>query len=216
MKRTEISDADFAKAQATYCNMMADGKGVKAALEATGLSHSQGDWAWYGDPRNPQAVEPGSVELPPLPGKDDPGYEVALRRRGLVVGELRKGEHARYRGRELSFGQIAVVCGVPEGAVHRAFTATGISSHGTRKGRGGRWLSDEPRLYLGNRKGIGVESADPKRVNPKELEKDNDTVQSVLPARLQALRQQVGKRVAKKATAKRTQKRAQKRTPTTK
>lgn len=207
MKQSECTPAEFARAQATYCDMMAEGKGVKASLEATGLSHSQGDWAWYADPRNESQYVPlGAVELPPLLGKDDPGYEVQLRRRGLVVGELRTGEHKQFPGRQLSFGQIAVVCNVPEGQVHRAFTATGISSHGTRKGRGGRWLDDEPRKYLGNRKGIGVEAPNPHAVNPAQLEADNDTVKSILPTKVGQLRQEVQGKVAKRARA--TKKRA--------
>jgi hypothetical protein len=191
----------FAAAQARYCDMMADGKGVKAALEATELSHSQGDWAWYGDPRNPTCVVQGSVELPKLPDKGEPGYEVGLNNRGLVVAELRKGMHAQYPGRELSFGQIAVVCNVPESQVHAAFKATGISSHGTRKNRGGRWLGDEPRRYLGNRKAIGLEAPDPHRVPIPELAKDQDTVKSVLPSRIEGLRKQVGGAVAKRVRA---------------
>lgn len=201
MKRNSSNSAAFAAAQAQYCNMMADGKGAEAALAATELSHSQGDWAWYGDPRNPKAVKPNSITLPAIPGKDEPGYESALLRRGLVVAELREGLHASYKGRELSFGAIAVVCGTPEGAVRRAFGATGIAAEGTRISKGGRYLGDEPRFYLGNRKGIGVEAAKPKSVNPASLVPTNDTVASVIPAKVEGLRKALAKGTAKKVRA---------------
>lgn len=189
----------FAAAQKQYCDMMDAGQGVKASLEATGLSHSQGDWAWYGDPRNPKHVKANSVKLPEVPAKGEDGYEVALRKRGLVVAELREGVHASHPGNDLSFGQIAVVCGVPESQIHTAFTATGISSHGTRKGKGGRWLGDEPRRYLGNHKGIGVEAPNPRAVPLGDLDKDKDTVQSILPQKIEVLRKSLGGQVQKRA-----------------
>lgn len=198
MKKAD-DPAKFAAAQKRYTDMMAAGQGVKAALEATGLSHSQGDWAWYGDPRNKDFVEPGSITLPAVPPKDDAGYEVALRRRGLAVAEARNGEHPKHKGRKLSWGQIAVAANVPEAQVHRAFGATGISSHGTRKGRGGRWLGDEPRRYLGNRKGIGVEAPNPSSVPIQSLEKDKDTVVTVLPERVAQLRASLGGQAQKRA-----------------
>jgi hypothetical protein len=198
MKKADDPKA-FAAAQAKYCDMMDAGQGVKVALEATGLSHSQGDWAWYGDPRNKDFVEPGSITLPAIPAKGDEGYEVALRRRGLAVAEARNGEHPAHSGRQLSWGQIAVAANVPETAVRRAFTATGIDSAGTRKGRGGRWLADEPRMYLGNRKGIGLEAPNPRAVALASLEKDKDSVKSVLPQRIEALKKTLGGQVTKRA-----------------
>jgi hypothetical protein len=189
------------------------GKGAVAALEATGLSHAQADLAWYGDKRNPNHVTPGSVKLPPVPEKGDDGYEVALRMQGLVVAELRAGAHAKFPEEKLSWGQIAVVCGTTESHVRRAFTATGLDSKGTRKGRGGRWLSDEPRYYVGNRKGIGVEDAQPKRLNPVEVARTAADAQSVLPKRIATLKQQVSGNVAK---ATRARKGTAKRTPTKK
>lgn len=222
MKRSEVTAAEFAKAGQIYCNARADGKGVEDALKLTSrsnkkglkLSHTQADWAWYADERSGNQFVPlGGLTLPAIPGKDEPGYEVALLRRGLVVAELRKGTHpmCAYNGaqRELSMGQIAVLCNTPEGAVKRAFQqATGISLSGTRKGRGGRFLDKNPLLYLGNRKGIGTEHANPRSVDPNTLKRDNDTVKSVLPKKIEDLRKQVGTGVARKATKARATKKA--------
>lgn len=212
MKKALDSKA-FEKALAEYCDLMDAGKGAVAALEATGLSHAQADLAWYGDKRNPNHVTPGSVKLPQVPEKDAPGYEVALRKQGLVVAELRAGTHTKFKEQKLSWGQIAVVCGTSESHVRRAFTATGLDSKGTRKGKGGRWLSDEPRYYVGNRKGIGVEHARPKSLNPTEVARTAGEAKTILPAKVEALRKQVSGNVAKKVRAtKRTTKKA---TPTT-
>jgi AraC-like DNA-binding protein len=198
----------FAKALATYCDMMADGKGAKRALEATGLSHAQADLAWYGDSRNPNRVEPKSVVLPPLPGSKEPGYEVALQLRGLIVAELRAGTHplcVKRQGEQLSWGQIAVVVGLPASTVERYFkAATGLSADGMRKGHGGRYLGDEPRYYTGNRKAIGVEDPNPKRLDIKALQATADTVTSVLPSTTKRLATQLRKpkkRSAKRASA---------------
>lgn len=185
-----------------YCDMMAEGKGAPEALEATGLSHAQADLAWYGDTRNKNHVVPGSVTLPTVPEKDAQGYEVAMRRCGLVVAQLRAGEHTAYQDRKLSWGQIAVVCGTNESAVRRYFKATGLDSKGTRKGRGGRWLSDEPRFYVGNHKGVGVEDANPKRLDPKQVMAEADTYKSKLPDATKALQKQIAGSV-RKAVAKR-------------
>src|SRR5262245_17023189 len=156
MKRSDVSPEEFADLQREYCDLMAAGRGHVAALEATGLSASQAAEAWYCDPRHPNPVEADSVTLPALPSKDDESaFQLALFRRGEIVASLRAGLHSKYPGNQLSWGQIGFVCGVPESAVHTAFKATGIDSHGTRKGQGGRFLDRNPLLYLGNRKGIG-------------------------------------------------------------
>lgn len=192
-----------AKELTTYCDMMANGKGAVAALEATGLSHAQADLAWYGDARNPQHVVPNSVKLPPVPGKAEPGYEVAMRQAGLAVATLRSGEAD---GTRYSWGQIAVLCGVPESAVRRYFKATGLDSAGTRKGRGGRWLADEPRYYTGGHKGVGVEDAAPRKLNPAEVAAKADQYVSVLPKATAQLKAQLGGAVrtaAKKQASKR-------------
>lgn len=200
MKKTMDPKA-FDRALKRYCDLMADGKGAEAALESTGLSHAQADLAWYGDERNPQHVEPGSVKLPAVPPKGDDGYEVAFRRAGHIVASLRIGEHPDFEGQKLSWGQIAVVTGKPESWVRRAFTATGIDSKGTRKGKGGRWLSDEPRYYLGNRKGIGVEDAQPKRLDPNKVAQNADKAKSVLPGKVQALEASLAEGVRKATRA---------------
>jgi hypothetical protein len=191
----------FDKSLGRYCDLMADGKGAEAALEATGLSHAQADLAWYGDERNPQHVKPNSIKLPEVPSKGDDGFEVQFRRAGLVVAELRAGEHKQHPDQKLSWGQIAVVCGKTESWVRRAFTATGIDSKGTRKGKGGRWLSDEPRFYLGNRKGIGVEDAQPKRLDPNQVAASADKAKTKLPELTSGLRAELGGAVRKATRA---------------
>lgn len=205
MKQTKDPEA-FKKALSKYCDLMAEGKGAERALEATGLSHAQADLAWYGDKRNQQYVEPGSIKLPDVPHKDDPGYEVAFRRAGLVVVDLRAGLHPKFPEQKLSWGQIAVVTGKSESWVRRAFTATGLDSKGTRKGKGGRWLADEPRFYTGNRKGIGVEHAQPRRLDPVAVMKTSDKAVSVLPTKAAELRAAVGGNVRKAARATKTTK----------
>lgn len=214
MKKTMDPKA-FDKALAAYCDLMADGKGAPAALEATGLSHAQADLAWYGDERNPQHVKPNSIKLPDVPAKGDDGYEVQFRRAGLVVAELRAGEHATYPEHKLSWGQIAVVVGKSESWVRRAFTATGLDSKGTRKGRGGRWLADEPRFYTGNRKGIGVEDAQPRRLDPRQVMATADKAVSVLPKRTEAIRSELGGKVRKAARATKATKRVTKKATAT-
>jgi hypothetical protein len=203
MKRATDPKA-FDRALRQYCDMMAAGKGAKVALEATGLSHAQADLAWYGDPRNPNHVERGCVPLP-LPDSKADGYEVALRRAGLVVAQLRSGEHPKAKGERMSWGQIAVMVGKPAATVERYFTfATGLSPDGMRKGKGGRFLAGEPRYYVGNRKGIGVEHERPRSLDPNKVAKEADTATSILPTTTKRLATQLrgkAKQRARKATA---------------
>lgn len=206
IKTKKLSAADRAKALARYCDLKAEGKSNDDALEASGMAnHAAADLAWYGDSRNPNAVPVGVITLPAVPAKDEPGYESALNRRGLVIAELRIGEHAKFVGQKLSWGQIAVICGITESAVRKAFTATGVASEGTRKGRGGRFLNAEPRLYLGNRKGIGVEDAKPRAIKPDAaFMKASQEAKSVLPTATKRLKSALAKKAG--TTAKRTRK----------
>ena len=207
--------AVFARACATYCQMMADGAGIKAALEATGLSHAQADLAWYESELNttPSRVWRGSVELPPKP--DEGETEVWLRRVGLIVGQLYAGTHEQYPDRQLSWGAIGIVTDTNESFVSRAFKATGLDRKGMRKGRGGRWLGDEPRLYTGNHKAHGVQSDKPRAALTPQYLKEAEEWKPVLPTALKQLqgslrgtarkaagtkKQQPRKQVAKKST----------------
>lgn len=192
---------DKTAAQKVYCDLMAAGKGHKAALEASGLSAYWAAFAWYADSRNANRVEGGSVKLPTVPPASADGHEVALRRAGLVVAELRAGLHPSHKGTKLSWGQIAVVCNVPEGQVRRAFkAATGLSSQGQRKGHGGRYLAGEPRFYSGNRKGIGVEAEAPRRLDPNKVAAEAENAKTVLPQAVAKVRKQLAAS-AKRRTA---------------
>lgn len=197
----------YQKALEAYCQGMADGKGAKTLLKETGLSHAQADLAWYGSPLNPSRVEPNSIKLPVVPSKGDDGYEVALRRVGLIMGELTQGEHAAYPGRKLSWGYIAVATGTTESFCRRAFKATGLSDQGMRRGRGGRWLGDDPRGYVGNHKGHGIQAAQPRQAVTKEFVAKANEWEPELPKAVASLRKDLGGRTAtraKKAVAKKT------------
>lgn len=211
--RKTADPAAYERACQTYCQMMADGAGSKAALEATDLSHAQADLAWYESELNPNRVVRGSVKLPPRP--TDGETEVWLRRVGLIVGELYAGKHEAYPDNELSWGAIGIVTDTNESFVRRAFKATGLDSRGMRKGRGGRWLDDEPRLYAGNHKRHGVQSDAPRKaLSDPNYVKQADEWKPVLPVALQGLQRNLRgqaqratkKAVAKKAVAKKTTK----------
>jgi len=174
------SDPNFTNATKIYCDLMAEGKGTKVALEKSGLSHAMADLAWYGDKRNSKHVEldPQFVTLP----------EAAQQVRVLEMRSAQK----------LSWGVIAVITGKPESWVRNTFgKAAGVSSEGTRVNKGGRFLEREPRFYLGNRKGIGVEDPKPRLLNPTEVAKNADDAKSVLPAKLAIARKGTAARVRK-------------------
>lgn len=183
------TDPKFSKATAKYCDLMAAGKGSKEALRMTGLSHSQGDRAWYADPRNPNAVKVRPT-FPTLP-EDTQVREIV---------EMRAGAHADYPGKKLSWGRISVITTLAEGRIATLFgSGTGVAREGTRIGRGGRWLEGEPRFYKGNRKGIGVEAPKPRELDPEAVAKAADDAKSVIPARLTKLKAGAKARVRKAA-----------------
>lgn len=178
------SDPKFAAATKQYCKMMADGKGSKVALKATGLSHSQADRAWYISDLNPKKVtfDPKFATLP----------EAAQRVRVLEM-----------RAAKLSWGHISLITGLTESRTQAVFSTTaGVAAEGTRSGKGGRFLAGEPRLYLGNRKGIGIEAPKPRAVDVTKLAADADKVKSVIPAKLATLKRSAVKRVAKQVAPK--------------
>jgi hypothetical protein len=198
--RATTDPTKFQAACERYCEMMADGQGSKAALDATGLSHAQADIAWYESPLNPAQVVRGSVTIPEVPGKDEPGYEVAINRIGLIVAELRNGTHEAYPEQKLSWGQIGIVTNTTESTVRRYFRTSGISDKGMRKGRGGRFLAGDPRGYLGNHKSHGIQAANPHAAVTKEYVAKADDWTPELPKAVDGLRKKLGGTTAKKAT----------------
>lgn len=64
---------------------------------------------------------------------------------------------ATARAANQSWGYIAVRCNRAEGAVRKAFEkVTATKSAGSRIGHGGRWINNDPVLYLDERKIVGV------------------------------------------------------------
>jgi hypothetical protein len=67
-----------------------------------------------------------------------------------IVQELRDSK-------ELSWGEIAVRCGIPESKVRACYKKTaGKKDKGLRIGKGGRFAYDEPRYYMDNMKHEGA------------------------------------------------------------
>jgi hypothetical protein len=169
------SDPKFAKACASYCQGMADGKGSKALLKATGLSHSQADRAWYLSPLNPKHVTDQSAQFAAMTEAQQNAFVIEMRT---------KGE---------SWGRISLTIGLSESATQSRFsTAAGIAAEGLRVGRGGRFLEDDPRRYVGNQKGLGVQDPKPRTVTAEEAAKRADR-KSVLPAKLTAAKKRAAK-----------------------
>lgn len=196
--RKSADPAAFERACASYCQLMADGVGAEEALTQTGLSHAQADIAWYESDLNPNRVVRGSVKL--LKRPDDGETEVWLRTVGLAVGELYAGTHSTHPDQQLSWGQIGIVTDTNESFVRRAFKATGLDSKGMRKGRGGRWLDDEPRLYSGNHKAHGVQADKPRAALTPQYLKEAEDWKPVLPTALKGLQGSL-RGTARKATA---------------
>lgn len=68
----------------------------------------------------------------------------------------------------LSWGEIAVRCGVPESKVRKVFKDTGAKKDlGLRIGKGGRFAYDEPEFYLEHRRKEGAEIPSDLKVRPK-------------------------------------------------
>lgn len=162
------SDPKFAKACQAYCQGMADGKGSKELLKATGLSHSQADRAWYVSELNPKRVTPMVSEFAAMTEAEQ----------NLLVLKMRAdGE---------SWGRISLTIGLPEGTTQTRFSnAAGIAAEGLRVGKGGRFLEDDGTRYVGNQKGNGVEDPKPRTVTAQEAAKRAEK-KSVLPAKVKA------------------------------
>lgn len=103
---------------ATALEMRRNGEGWKAILAATGLNYSQ---AW-------------------LHCATEERREQGL----LVEGEVTEAVVADLRAQNLSWGEIAVRCQMPESRVRKLYTEqTGFKSQGLRIGKGGRYYYGE-------------------------------------------------------------------------
>lgn len=171
----KTTDPRYQKAITAYCQGMKDGKGSKNLLKATGLSHSQADRAWYVSPLNPNRVVDQSAKFAAM-------SEAA---QGVWVLELRADGQ--------SWGRISLTIGLSESATQTRFsTVAGIAAEGLRVGRGGRYLEDDPRRYVGNQKGNGVQDPKPRTVTAEEALKRADK-KSVLPAKLTLAKKRAAK-----------------------
>ena len=179
---------DDAQAQRTaackaYVAAKQDGKSNKeatlAANKAGKAGHSLLDLSWYY----------ASKQVEPLEG--DFRHEATGETAQAIVA-LRGGAgwKGKYEGRRLSWGHISICLGWfnptapstgPENEVQRLFphctkqvAGEAVAAEGTRSGKGGRWLKDDPRLYVGNHKGNGVEDEKPRLVDPANLKDDDE------------------------------------------
>lgn len=170
------------KACKAYVAAKLDGKSNKEATlmanKAGKAGHSLLDLSWYAASKQ---VEPISGNFPHEATGETAQAIVALR-----GGAGFKG---KYAGRRLSWGHISICLGWfnpaapstgPENEVQRLFphctkVVAGelVAAEGTRSGKGGRWLKDDPRLYVGNHKGNGVEHEKPRQVDPTSLSDDD-------------------------------------------
>lgn len=171
----KTSDPKFAAACATYCRGMKDGKGSKQLLKATGLSHSQADRAWYVSELNPNRVISQAPKFAAMTEAAQDAFVLEMR----VKGE--------------SWGRISLTIGLSESATQTRFSkAAGVAAEGLRVGKGGRFLEDDPRRYVGNQKGNGVQDPKPRTVTAEEAAKRADK-KSVLPAKLTAAKKRAAK-----------------------
>lgn len=192
---------EIRKALRTYCDAKFAGKSNTEALaiarKTEEIGHSVADLAWYADTRNPNHT---------------PDLRVAPDQVEAAVVALRggKGWNGYGEGTALSWGRIGIAIGwydpatgkSPEGRIRTVFgRATGLASEGTRIGRGGRWLSDDRLLYVGNHKGIGVEDPKPRLVDRAALAAGADTYTSKVAA-LAAKQATAAKRARKPRTPK--------------
>ena len=191
------------KACKAYVAAKMDGKSNK---EATALANAAGkaghsllDLSWY---FASQQVEPLKGFFPHSATEGETAQAIVALRGGA-------GYEGKYEGRRLSWGHISICLGWfdpnspstgPENEVQRLFphctkvvAGEAVAAEGTRSGKGGRWMKDDPRLYQGNHKGNGVEAEKPRQVDPASLNDDD-------PGKVMAFA------AGKKAAAKRTRK----------
>lgn len=126
--------------------------GIGKITAETGLNYSQ---AWDHLTRQQIVRVHTGLDLKPValaamadPEKDGLPSAAMLAFQRAIAGCRTEGN---------SWGMIMQRFGVSEGIVRKAFkVATGTKSEGLRNGKGGRWLLDEPALYLGDREATGI------------------------------------------------------------
>lgn len=139
------------------------GKSHKEIMVTCGLSHSQMERHFMAADLESGKIKGGFLSQP----------ESNTEKAAIV---------ARLRNAGESWGLISVRFKEPEGRTRKVFKETGLDSQGLRIGRGGRYLADDPRFYVGaDRPKLGTElkagvpalnqvpdpEAEPKRVLPK-------------------------------------------------
>lgn len=116
-----------------------DGKSHKVIMEATGLNHSQVECAIM------EANFPKSAFFSVK--STDKDYTAKLEA-FIVEGRQVKA---------LSWGALGVLAHIPESRVRKIWAErTGTKSQGLRNGKGGRFLYQEPRLYVEDHRKTGV------------------------------------------------------------
>lgn len=180
------SQAEIRKMQDKAVQMKLAGKGWKEIWEKTGLTHSQADLAWY----RYQAQQNGTY----IPEK---------------FQAMNEEQQARWileqRVSGVSWGVMHASTEVPESKLRTIFERNhGVASAGLRIGKGGRFLTydghGEPRYYLGNRKGIGVEfRPDAQRPDPEKVAATADQAKSTLPQKLNGKQRRQARQAAAKA-----------------
>lgn len=179
------TQAEIRKAQDKAVEMKLAGKGWKEIWEKTQLTHSQADLAWY----RYQAQQNGTY----IPEK---------------FQAMTEEDQARWileqRINGVSWGVMHASTDVPESRLRTIFEKNHkVASEGLRIGKGGRWLAAEPRYYLGNNKGIGVEfDPDNGRPDPNKVAERSEKAKSVLPTKLNGKQRRQARQAAAKAEAK--------------
>lgn len=120
---TEVLDRAFALA--------VEGKNHKEIMAATGLSHSQMERHFMAIAILGGTIKGGFLKSPE-----------SITAKAAMIARLREAGE--------SWGLISVRFNEPESRTRKAFAeATGMDSKGLRIGKGGRYVSDDPRFYTG-------------------------------------------------------------------
>ncbi len=137
MKTASRTQEDIAKATAMVIKMRSGGAKWPEILSATGFSHSRAELIWMDHV---------------LPAAERQRCQAMIKADGLP----KAAQTLRSEG--LSWGEIAVRAGKPEGQVRTAFKeATGLKSQGQRIAKGGRFYLAEGVLYQDSLKPTGTD-----------------------------------------------------------